>query len=302
MNSQSLSRFIWLSIAAAVVTISLKSLAYFVTGSVGLLSDALESIINLVAAVFALFMLKLAEKPADKDHLYGHTKAEYFSSIFEGTLIVIAAVTIGYSAVERLYNPQPIQQATIGIGISAISTLINLVVALTLLRVGNKYKSITLVADGHHLMTDVWTSIGVVAGVALVWVTDIQIIDPIVALVVAANIIRTGYYILRQSMMGLLDVSLPEDEMRKIKQILKKYHETNGISFHGLRSRQSATRKFMSVHILVPGTWSVQKGHDLLEEIEKDLRNSLPGITVFTHLEPIEDPKSHEDISLDRVQ
>ncbi len=302
MNSQSLSRFIWLSIAAAVVTISLKSFAYFVTGSVGLLSDALESIINLVAAVFALFMLKLAEKPADKDHLYGHTKAEYFSSIFEGTLIVIAAVTIGYSAVERLYNPQPIQQATIGIGISAISTIINLAVALTLLRVGNKYKSITLVADGHHLMTDVWTSIGVVAGVALVWVTDIQIIDPIVALVVAANIIMTGYDILRQSMMGLLDVSLPEEEMRKIKQILKKYQERNGISFHGLRSRQSATRKFMSVHILVPGTWSVQKGHDLLEEIEKDLRNSLPGITAFTHLEPIEDPKSHEDISLDRVQ
>ncbi len=300
MNSNSLSRFIWLSIVAAVLTIGLKSLAYVVTGSVGLLSDALESIINLAAAVFALFMIKLAEKPADKDHLYGHTKAEYFSSIFEGVLIVLAAVTIGYSATERIFNPHPIQEAFLGIGISALSTAINLAVALVLLRVGNKYKSITLVADGQHLMTDVWTSVGVVAGVGLVWITNIQIIDPIVALVVAGNIIRTGYHILRQSMMGLLDASLPEEEMREIKRVLKKFQNKHGISYHGLRSRQSAMRKFMSVHILVPGSWSVQKGHDLLEEIEKDLRNTLPGITALTHLEPLEDPKSHEDIMLDR--
>lgn len=300
MNSTSLSRFIWLSIAAAIITISLKTLAYYVTGSVGLLSDALESIINLVAAVFALFMIKLAEKPADKDHLYGHTKAEYFSSIFEGVLIVIAALTIGYSAIERIFNPQPIQEAFLGIGISVLSTVINLAVALVLLRVGNKHKSITLVADGHHLMTDVWTSVGVVAGVGLIWLTNIQIIDPIVALIVAGNIIRTGYHILKQSMMGLLDASLPEEEMREIKKILKRYQDEHGISFHGLRSRQSAMRKFMSVHILVPGSWSVQKGHDLLEEIEEDLRKTLPGITAFTHLEPLEDPKSHQDISLDR--
>lgn len=300
MNSQSLSRFVWLSIAAAILTIGLKTLAYYVTGSVGLLSDALESIINLVAAVFALFMIKLAEKPADNDHLYGHTKAEYFSSIFEGVLIVIAAVTIGYSAVERIFNPQPIQAAMIGVGISMVSTAINLIVALTLLRVGNTYKSVTLVADGHHLMTDVWTSIGVVAGLGLVWLTDIQIIDPIVALIVAANIIRTGYYILKQSTMGLLDASLPEEEMKEIEKVLESYKDSNGISFHGLRSRQSATRRFVSVHILVPGNWSVQRGHDLLEEIEKDLRLVSPGMTVFTHLEPIEDPKSHDDISLDR--
>lgn len=300
MNSHSLSRFIWLSIAAAVVTITLKYLAYVVTGSVGLLSDALESIINLVAAVFALFMIKLAEKPADKDHLYGHTKAEYFSSIFEGILIVIAALTIGFSAFERIFNPQPIEQAMVGIGISLFSTAINLVVATTLLRVGNKYKSITLVADGHHLMTDVWTSVGVIIGVGLVWFTDVQVIDPIIALLVAGNIIRTGYYILKQSMMGLLDASLPEDEMKEIQSILKMYRSKNNISFHGLRSRQSATRKFMSVHILVPGSWSVQQGHDLLEDIEKSLRDTMPGLTVFTHLEPLEDPKSHDDISLDR--
>jgi len=300
MNSQSLSRFVWLSIGAAIITITLKTLAYYVTGSVGLLSDALESIINLVAAVFALFMLKLAEKPADKDHLYGHTKAEYFSSIFEGVLIVIAALTIGYSGIERMFNPQPIQDAILGIGISAISTLINLTVAMTLLKVGNKYNSITLVADGHHLMTDVWTSVGVVAGVGLVWLTNIQIIDPIIALVVAGNIIRTGYLIMRQSMMGLLDASLPDEEMKQIKYVLKKFKDAHGIAFHGLRSRQSATRKFMSVHILVPGSWTVQKGHDFLEIIEEEIRTKLPGITVFTHLEPIEDPRSQDDIALDR--
>lgn len=301
MKSQSLSRFVWLSIMAAIITITLKTVAYYVTGSVGLLSDALESIINLVAAVFALFMLRLAEKPADKDHLYGHTKAEYFSSIFEGVLIVIAALTIGFSAFERIFNPHPIEQALAGILISTVSSIINLAVAVSLLKVGNKFKSITLIADGHHLMTDVWTSVGVIVGVGLVWITDIQIIDPLIALLVAGNIIRTGYMIMRQSMMGLLDSSLPDSEMRQIKMILQKYSDSNGISFHGLRSRQSATRKFMSVHILVPGSWSVQKGHDLLEMIEEDLSSQLPGITPFTHMEPIEDPKSQYDISLDRA-
>lgn len=298
-TTHSLTRFIWLSITAAVVTITLKTAAYILTGSIGLLSDALESIVNLAAAVFALFMIKLAEKPADQGHLYGHTKAEYFSSIFEGILIVIAAVTIGFSALERIINPQPIAQPAIGILISAVSTAINFAVAIILLNVGRRYKSITLVSDGHHLMTDVWTSVGAVAGVLLVALTDIRIIDPLIALAITGNIIRTGYSIMKQSMTGLLDASLPKEETDKISSILDSYCQ-EGISYHGLRSRRSAMRSFMSVHILVPGKWSVQKGHDLLERIEKDLSSQLPVLNVFTHLEPLEDPKSHEDITLDR--
>ena len=298
MNEKSLTRFAWLSILAAVVTISLKTLAYFLTGSVGLLSDALESVVNLVAAIMALFILKLAEKPPDEDHLYGHSKAEYFSSIVEGILIILAALSIGATSINRLLHPKSIEQAFVGLAISAAASLINLAVAVTLLKVGKKQRSITLEADGQHLMTDVWTSVGVILGVGLVALTNIQILDPIIALLVALNIVVTGISIMKQSL-GLMNTSLPHQDMLKIRQILEKYQKI-GISFHGLRSRQSVTRRFMSVHILVPGAWSVQKGHNLLEEIEREIRRHFPKMTVFTHLEPIEDPKSQDDILIDR--
>lgn len=299
MKEKSLTRFAWLSITTALITISLKAVAYALTGSVGLLSDALESVVNLVAAIMALSMLTLAEKPPDKEHVYGHSKAEYFSSIVEGILIFVAALSIGITAIDRLLHPRPIEQAFIGLAVSVIASLINLVVAMKLLNVGKKNRSITLEADGHHLMTDVWTSIGVIAGVGFVTLTNIQILDPIIAILVAFNIIFTGIKIMKESTLGLMDTSLSDSDIQIIKSILDKYSR-KGISYHGLRTRQSANRRFMSVHILVPGNWTVQKGHDLLEEIESDICSALPKTTVVTHLEPVEDPKSQVDISIDR--
>ncbi len=299
MNERSLTRFAWLSIGTALVTIFLKTVAYFLTGSVGLLSDALESVVNLAAAVMALFMLKLAEKPPDDIHPYGHTKAEFFSSSVEGALILLAAIGIGITSVDRLLHPRPIEQAFIGLAISVIASLINFSVALILLKEGRKNRSITLEADGHHLMTDVWTSVGVIGGVALVALTNIQILDPIIALLVAFNIVVIGLKITKQSALGLMDTSLSDSDTEKIKNILSKYCK-NGVSYHGLRSRGSAARSFMSIHVLVPGNWTVQKGHNLLEKIEQDICKSFSKMTITTHLEPAEDPRSKDDMSIDR--
>lgn len=289
----------WLSVAAAIITIVLKGASYYVTGSVGLLSDALESFVNLAAAIIAFFMIRIAELPPDDDHEYGHTKAEYFASVMEGLFIFLAAISIGFSAFERLLHPRAIDQALIGIIISSIASVINYAVAYTLLKAGKKYRSITLEADGHHLMTDVWTSIGVIVAIVIVSITHIQVIDPLIALAVACNIIFTGYRLMKRSANGLMDGAMSSEEVEKIKRILNK-HCIDPITFHGLKTRESATRNFISVHILVPGKWTVQKGHDLLEVIEKDLRESLHNVVVFTHLEPSEDPSSHADVTLER--
>jgi len=299
MKSQSITRFAWLSIGTALIILFLKTTAYFLTGSVGLLSDALESVAILVSAITALFMLRLAEKPPDEEHLYGHTKAEYFSSIVEGAFILLISFSIALAAINRLLHPQIIEQAFVGLAVAAVATILNVCVAQVLLREGKKYHSITLEADGQHLMTDVWTSLGIIGGVALVAITKIQILDPIIALLVACIIIATGLQIMKLSVLGLMDTSLPDSDIQKIKSILRKYC-THGVSFQGLRSRQSASRQFMSVHILVPGSWSVQKGHDLLEKIEKNICQSFSKMTILTHLEPAEDPKSADDISIDR--
>lgn len=299
MKKQSLTRFMWLSVAAAIITIVLKGASYYVTGSVGLLSDALESFVNLAAAIIAFFMIRIAELPPDDDHEYGHTKAEYFASVIEGLFIFIAAISIGFSAFERLLHPKAIDQALIGIIISTVASVINFAVAYTLLKAGKKYRSITLEADGHHLMTDVWTSIGVIIAIVIVSITHIQVLDPLIALAVACNIIFTGYQLMKRSANGLMDGAMSSEEVEKIKRILNK-HCIDPITFHGLKTRESATRNFISVHILVPGKWSVQKGHDLLEVIEKDLRESLHNVVVFTHLEPSEDPSSHADVTLER--
>lgn len=297
MKKPTLTRFIWLSIAAAILTIGLKSLAYFVTGSVGLLSDALESGVNLIAAIIAFIMIKIAEMPPDEEHEYGHTKAEYFASVLEGLFIIIAAISIAYAAVERILHPRAIEQTFLGLGVSVVASLINLAVAQLLLKAGKTHRSITLQADGKHLMTDVWTSIGVILGIALVALTNIQILDPIIALAVAANIIFTGYDIMKQSTYGLMDGSMPVEEINQIKKILVK-HCVSDITYHGLKTRESATRSFVSVHILVPGKWSVQKGHNLLEVIEKDICSHFKNVVVFTHLEPLEDPSAHNDDTL----
>lgn len=296
----SLTRFAWLSIAAALVTIGLKAGAYLITGSVGLLSDALESLVNLVAAIVALVVLTVAARPPDDDHAYGHSKAEYFSSGVEGTLILVAAASIAYTAAGRLISPQPIEEAGLGLAISVAASAINFGVARVLLRAGRHYHSITLEADAHHLMTDVWTSVGVVVGVALVALTGWQRLDPIIALLVAMNIVWAGARILQRSALGLLDTALPADERRQVIAILDRYVNSEGVQYHALRTRQAAARRFVSVHILVPGSWSVLRGHRLLEQIEEDVRRALPNTTVFTHLEPIEDPSSFEDQTLDR--
>ena len=299
MKNRSLTKFAWLSIFTAVATISLKSIAYFLTGSVGLLSDALESLVNLAAAIIALTMLKIAEQPPDKEHGYGHSKAEYFASIMEGLFIFIAAVAIIFSAVNRIIYPKIIEQAYIGLGISIIASIINYVVSKKLLKVGKKHHSITLEADGHHLMTDVITSIGVIVAVFLVTLTGLQILDPVVAILVAFNIIFTGFKLMKRSVLGLLDTAIPNEEINIIKSIFNKY-ERKGLKFHGLRTRQSAQRRFVDFHVLTPGDWSVRKGHDILEDIEKEIRDSIDIVTISTHLEPVEDPRSFKDISIER--
>lgn len=296
-----LTRFAWLSIAAALATIALKTAAYLLTGSVGLLSDALESLVNLVGALMALAMLTLAARPADEEHAYGHSKAEYFSSGIEGALILIAAVSIGAAAIPRLLAPQPLEQVGLGLAVSVAASAINFAVATILLRAGRQFHSITLEADARHLMTDVWTSVGVLIGVGAVTLTGWQRLDPIIALIVAGNIIWSGISIVRASVLGLLDTALPPEEQQRIRQALEPYLQ-NGTQYHALRTRQSGARRFVSLHILVPGTWTVQIGHQLLERIEADIRHTLPNATVFTHLEPLDDPTSWEDVTLDRAE
>jgi cation diffusion facilitator family transporter len=288
-----------LSVGAAVVTIALKMGAYVVTGSVGLLSDALESLANLAAALIAVWALTLASRPPDAEHAYGHTKAEYFASAFEGILILIAALGIGLTAWERLLHLRPLEQVWLGLTISLAASTVNGAVALILLRAGRRLRSITLVADAHHLLTDVWTSVGVVVGIVLVQLTGWLVLDPLIALLVAANIIWTGVRLLRDTAYGVLDTVLPPADQARIAAVLKPYKDA-GIVFHALRTRGAGQRRFVSLHMLVPGGWTIQRGHALAEQIERAIIAALPKTTVFTHLEPVEDPVSWEDQTLDR--
>jgi cation diffusion facilitator family transporter len=299
MKSKSLNRYAWLSVGAALCTIVLKAFAWRLTDSVGLLSDAIESFVNLAGAVMALGMLSVAARPANDSHAYGHTKAEYFSSAFEGVLILAAAVWIAVEAVERLTDPRPIVSASIGLAVAALATAVNLATARILMSVGREAKSIALEADAHHLFTDVWTSIGVIAGVGLVWVTGWLWLDPTIALLVAANIVWTGWHLARRSAAGLMDASLPGAELKQIEAILAAYRQ-QGLEFHALRTRQAGSRAFVTMHVLVPGAWTVQQGHEWSERIEADLRRALPGVHVTTHIEPKEDPVSQVDKDLDR--
>ncbi len=294
-----LTRFAWLSIAAAVVTIALKAGAYALTGSIGLLSDALESIVNLVAALVALAALTVAAREPDAEHAYGHAKAEYFASGIEGGLIFLAAVSIGYASIDRLLHPRPVESVGLGLVISAVASLINFGVARRLASAARTYHSITLEADARHLMTDVWTSVGVVIGVAAVAMTGWGWLDAAVALAVAVNILWTGWQLLHRSADGLLDTALAPDERAALDAALAP-HLQHGIQTHAIRTRQAGARRFVSLHVLVPGDWTVRRGHALLEEIEGDIRAALPRTTVFTHLEALDDPASWDDTTLDR--
>lgn len=293
-----LTRFAWLSIAAALLTMALKAVAYWITGSVGLLSDALESGVNLAAAVLALYVLSVVARPPDEEHAYGHEKAEYFSSGAEGALILLASLGIAYRAVERLLSPAPLHRLGIGLAISAAASILNFSVAQILVRVGRRRRSIALQADAQHLMTDVWSSGAILLGVALVALTDRPSLDPIVALAAALYIAWSGARLLHRSTRGLMDTALPSHTVLRVEEVLRSLHE-EGVRYHALRTRQAGARSFVSVHIQVPGDWSVQRGHDLLEQVEGDIRQRVPNAAVFTHLEPLEDPLSWRDQRLD---
>ena len=294
----SLAKFAWLSIAAAVVTIALKTGAYFLTGSVGLLSDAAESVVNLVAAVIALVALTIAARPADDTHHYGHGKAEYFSAAIEGLMIFVAAGVIIWSAIPRLIHPVELENLGIGLAISLLATAVNGVVGLLLIRVGRRERSATLTADGKHLMTDVWTSAGVLVGVLMVAVTGWLRLDPIVAIAVAINILVVGGKLVWHSSSALLDAALPAADIDGVRAVLDR-HRTDDVGFHGLQTRESGRQRFVSFHVLVPGAWSVQQAHDLAEVVEADVLALLDGAHVTTHIEPREDERSYRDYAYD---
>ena len=298
-EQSSLKKYAWVSIYAALVTIALKSVAWWLTGSVGLLSDAIESLVNLAGGVMALAMISIAEQPADDDHAYGHNKAEYFSSGVEGTLILLAAGSIAWAAIPRLLHPRALEEVGLGLLVSLAASVVNLLVALWILRAGRKAGSITLEANARHLLTDVWTSVGVIVGICLVYATGALWLDAVVALLVAANIVWTGVGIVRRSIAGLMDKALPLEERKVVDAVLARYRDEE-VDFHAVLTRQAGTRKFVSMHVLVPGDWSVQRGHELLERIEADVRESLPQSNVFTHLEPKDDPVSFADEKLER--
>jgi cation diffusion facilitator family transporter len=294
-----LKHYAWLSIAAAISTILLKGIAWKLTGSVGLLSDAIESFVNLAGALMALAMLTLAALPADDNHAHGHSKAEYFSSAFEGFLILLAALSIGYTAIERLINPRALEAVGVGLLVSVVASVINLATAKILMKVGREQNSISLEADAHHLMTDVWTSAGVIAGVGLVWVSDWLWLDPVIAMLVALNILWTAWRLMQRSASGLMDASLPAEQLKRIETLLATYRE-QGLDFHAVRTRQSGNRAFVTLHVLVPGHWTVQLGHDWADRIELDIGKAIPRAHITTHLEPMEDPVSMDDQGLDR--
>lgn len=299
IRQRRLIRLMWLAIAASVLTIGLKTAAWLLTGSVGLLSDAAESVVNLVAAIFGLIAIHWAGQPADEEHTYGHEKANYLAAGVEGALILVAAVTIGVTAIERLINPRPIEAVGLGLAVSAVASAINLVVGLLLVRHGRREQALVLEADGKHLLTDVWTSVGVVAGVALVAITGWDPLDPLVALAVAANIVVAGCGLVRRSADGLMDRALEPEERARIDAVLARF-TTERTGFHALRTRRAGQRAFVSLHVLVPGEWTVQRGHDFVEEVEAALRETFAAATIDTHLEPIEDPVSFADVELDR--
>jgi len=293
-----LRKYAWLAIATAILTVLLKGGAWAITGSVGLLSDAAESMVNLVAAIVALVSLTIAARPADDDHHFGHTKAEYFSAALEGIMVFVAAASIIYLGVERLLNPRPLQSLGLGLAISMVAAVLNGVVGRILIRVGTRHRSITLRADGKHLMTDVYTSVGVVVGLGLAWITGWNWVDPVIAILVGVNILVTGYRLISESTAGLMDASLSPEDNARIQAILDAHAEPGRIGFHAVRTRESGARQFMEMHMLVPGEWTVQRGHDAMEDLVEEIVAEFPAMVVTGHLEPVSDPRSYEDMHL----
>lgn len=290
----SLQRYAWLSLGTSIVVFGMKIVAWLITGSVGLFSDALESTVNIVAAVVAIIAIRAASRPGDAVHHYGHGKAEYLSALVEGVMIVAAAILIMITAVERLFNPRELEEVGIGLAIAVAASAINAYIAWVLIRAGKQHRSIVLEADGKHLMTDVWTTGGVVLGVGVVGLTGFDVLDPLIAIFVAINIVWAGWRLIWNSTSGLMDSALPEADHDVLIDILRRY-ASEEVRFHAVQTRASGRQRFVSMHVLVPGAWTVQVGHDLVENVENDIREALPLTTVQTHLEPIEDPRSWED-------
>ena len=299
MKERPLTHYAKLSVVAAVVTFVLKLVAWRITGSVGLLSDALESLVNLAAAFVALGSLAVAAMPEDEEHAFGHSKAEYFAAGIEGALILVAAAAIGWSAVDRFSSPKALHEPFAGVAISIVASLVNLGVARVLLAVGTRRNSIALEADAKHLLTDVWTSAAVVVAVIVVALTGWWWMDPLIGLLLAMHIVATGVTLVRESMLGLMDTGLPPAQLEIIRATLGNF-AAEGVQYHALRTRRAAAKQFMSVHLLMPGTWTIARGHDLAERLESDLRKAVPGIIVLTHLEPDDDPASWKDVDLER--
>lgn len=295
-----MERYAWLSIGAALVTLALKWWAWWVTGSVGLLSDALEGFVNLGAALLAVWMLRLAARPPDAQHPYGTSKAEYIAAGIEGTLIVIAAAAIIATALPRLVRPEPLDEPALGLAVSALASVVNGTVAFVLIRIGRRHHSIALEADGKHLLTDVWTSAGVIAGVTIVAVSGWLVLDPIVAIAVGLHIVWAGAGLMRRSFLGLLDAAIAGEELQEVSKIFSEYAKRYGISFHAVRTRQAGRRRFVSFHLLVPDRWTVAQAHKLSEEIESRIRALVPNASIESHIEPISDPASYDDQTLDR--
>ena len=286
--------YAWLSLATSAVTIVLKFAAYWLTGSVGLLSDAVEALVNIAAALLALAVLTYSSHAPDREHNFGHEKAQYFSSGIEGALIFVAAAAIVWSAVPRLLHPQPIEQVSLGLTLSVLAALANAGCAWVMLRAARAHRSITLEADARHLLTDVWTTLGVFIGVLLVQATGWLILDPLIALAVALQILWTGGHLMIRSFEGLMDRAVPDDELAAITGVLDTLRHEGG-DYHALRTRVAGARSFVDVHVLVPGGLTVQAGHDLVERLENEIQSKLPHVEVLTHLEPLEDPKSWDD-------
>lgn len=302
MKRPSIKRFLYLSIAAAVTTIGLKFAAYFETGSMGFFSDALESLVNLFAAIIALVILHISEKPADEEHEFGHGKAQYFSSALEGALILIAAVSIIYTSVPKILKPEPLENIGLGTLLSGAAALTNLIVGFVLTKKGKKYNSLLLEADGKHLLSDVVTSVGVILGVIVVKITGLYFLDPIIAIGVALYIVYVGFKLIVRSTNELMDAAIPKDEQQRIVDYLDSLEERN-IEYHSLLTREAGYRRFVTFHLLVPGKWSIKQGHDCAEEIEQYIEQMFinSNVTVTSHIEPIEDPISFNDIGIDRL-
>ena len=293
-----LRKYAWLAIATAVLTVLLKGSAWAITGSVGLLSDAAESMVNLVAAIVALVTLTIAARPADDDHHFGHGKAEYFSAALEGIMIFVAAASIIYLGIDRLLTPRPLGALGIGLAISIVAAVLNGVVGRILIKVGTRHRSITLRADGKHLMTDVYTSVGVVVGLGLAWLTGWNWLDPVIAILVGVNILVTGYRLMSESASGLMDATLSAEDNARIQAILDAHAEPGRIEFHAVRTREAGARQFMEMHMLVPGDWTVLRGHDAMEDLVEKIVAEFPAMRVTGHLEPVADPRSYEDMAL----